>query len=170
MDLAKGFTLEDPLVTIRFGMSERELQQLLGERLRHITDGYYCLSCTSLGGLQHELGCHFKGGLNELEFFRKAYPDQVASFNEFQRHFEAVFGPPAETTPGSEGLPNHRWTLSGFEIIHVVYDRFGPEEHMRIRSTSSWPSDRRDNQPMQWSAAADIVSIIRRLLGRGSGR
>jgi hypothetical protein len=139
MDLLRGFTLEDPSVTIRFGMSTRELKQLLGERVRRVTSGYYCLSCTSLGGLRHELGCHFKrglfhGGLTELEFFRKAYPDQAASFNEFQRHFESVFGPPTETTPGSEGLPNHRWLFPGFEIVHVMYDRFGPEEHMRIRA------------------------------------
>ena len=139
MDLSRGFTLEDPPVTIRFGISERELDQLLGERLRRITNVYYCLSCMSLGGLQHELGCHFKRGLfkgrlDELEFFRKAYPDPVASFDEFERHFELAFGPPIETTPGSEGLPNHRWLFPGFEIIHVVYDRFGPEEHMRIRA------------------------------------
>jgi hypothetical protein len=136
MDLASGFRLEDPPVMLRFGMSEGELQRLVGERLRRVTNRYYCLSCTSLGGLPHELGCHFKRGLKELEFFRRAYPDQVASFNEFQRQFESEFGPPTETTPGSEGLPNHRWVFPGFEIIHVVYDRFGPEEHMRIRSTS----------------------------------
>jgi hypothetical protein len=169
MDLTQGFALEDPPVTLRFGMSARELQQLLGDRLRRVTNGYYCLSCTSLGGLQHELGCHFKRGLKELEFFRKAYPDQVASFNEFQRHFESVFGPPTETTPGSEGLPNHRWMLPGFEIIHVVYDRFGPEEHMRIRPIAR-PSARRDNQPMQRTGAAGIVSFVRELLRRGPGR
>ena len=135
MDLNRGFTLEDPPVTIRFGIGQSELQHLVGQSLRRVTDDYYCLSCTSLGGVQHELGFHFKSGLKELEFFRRAYSDQVASFNEFQHHFESVFGPPTETTAGSEGLPNHRWVLPGFEIIHVVYDRFGPEEHMRIRST-----------------------------------
>jgi hypothetical protein len=138
MDLSRGFVLEDPPLTLAFGMSEREFLVTFGSRARRVTDGYHALSCTSLGGLRHELGCHFrrglfKRGLNELEFFRKEYPDQAASFAEFQRHFEMAFGPPSETKPGNEGFPNHRWVLPGFEIYHVVYARFGLEEHLRIR-------------------------------------
>jgi len=150
-------------------MSQRELRRLVGDRLRRVRRGYYCLSCTSLGGLRHELGCHFDRGLQELEFFRKAYPDQRASFNEFQHHFESAFGPPTETTPGSEGLPNHRWVFPGFEIVHVVYDRFGPEEHMRIRPTSR-PSGGRDRPPMRRNGVAGIISLVRSLLGRRPGR
>jgi hypothetical protein len=168
MDLNRGFTLENPPVTIRFGMSERELRQLVGDRLRRVTSGYHCLSCTSLCGLRHELGCHFERGLRELEFFRKAYPDQRASFNEFQHHFESAFGPPTETMPGGEGFPSHRWVFPGFEIVHVVYDRFGPEEHMRIRSTSRPPGGR-DHQPMR-TGLAGMMSLVRSLLWLGPGR
>jgi len=79
------------------------------------------------------------------------------------------FGPPTETTPGSEGLPNHRWVFPGFEIVHVVYDRFGPEEHMRIRPTSR-PSGGRDRPPMRRNGVAGIISLVRSLLGRRPGR
>lgn len=87
--------------------------------------------------MNHELGFHFKprkdGTLHELEFFRRSYQDQEKSYNEFQHHFETAFGPPTETKPGPEGFPSHTWRLRGATIKHYVFDRFGPEEHMRIQ-------------------------------------
>jgi len=101
-----------------------------------VTRGYFTISCVSLGGLHHELGFHFlpRGGdhLHEFEFFRRSYPDQVASYREFQKHFEHAFGPPTRSTPGTEGYSRHEWEAPGARIIHFVQDRFGLEEHMRI--------------------------------------
>jgi hypothetical protein len=68
-----------------------------------------------------------------LEFFRTSYADQAGSYQEFQRHLEQTFGQPTSTTPGSEGFPSHTWRLPGAEVVHFVYDRFGPEEHVRIK-------------------------------------
>ena len=138
MNLAEGFQIEQPALLVPWKIREDELQRLFsGHPLCHVTAGYFTTSCVSLTGLTHELGFHFhpRGGgvLVELEFFRRAYPDMIASYQEFQRHLEATFGPPTSTSPGSEGLPSHSWSVSGASIRHLVFDRFGPEEHVRIQ-------------------------------------
>lgn len=137
MDIARGFSIEQPVAFVPWGITETQLKALLGANLRHVTRGYYTAHCKSLGGMEHELGFHFKpranGRLLELEFFRQAYPCQEESFKEFQDHFEHVFGAPSKTFPGTCGLPSHEWQLKGVTIVHFVHDRFGPEEHMRIK-------------------------------------
>jgi len=142
MDIAKGFQIEQPKIFIPWKISETELKQLFdGQLLRHVTHGYFTTTCTSLNGLSHELGFHFhprgEGVLIEFEFFRKSYSDQAASYQEFQKHLETTFGLPNHTTPGSEGFPSHTWNLSGAQIVHFIYDRFGPEEHVRIKKLPS---------------------------------
>jgi len=137
MDINKGFRIDNPGAFIPWDIDEGKLISILGERLHNVTDGYYVLSsCESLGGLKHELGFHFiprkKGKLRSLEFFRRSYPDQQASFEEFQDYFEKEFGPPTKTTQGSEGFPSHEWRLNKVTIKHYIFDRFGPEEHMEI--------------------------------------
>jgi hypothetical protein len=140
MDISRGFRIEQPEIFVPWGASEAELQQLfVGLPLRLVTQGYFTISCTSLGGCSHELGFHFyprgAGTLNELEFFRarSSYPGLAASYEEFQQHLEAAFGTPTATTPGSEGYPSQVWRLKGAEVLHFVRDRFGPEEHVRIK-------------------------------------
>jgi len=138
MEIHKAFAIEDPAVSVPWGISESELNVLI-PGLHHVTPAYYTLPVTVLGGLRCMLGFHFRGsrgGLSELEFFRTAYPDQRASFEEFQRHFEQAFGPPSSSKPGDQDLPSHEWRLSSISIVHCVFDRFGPEEHMRIRSAA----------------------------------
>ena len=139
MDLRQGFEIERPAISISWGISEAELQELLAKTPpRRVTRRYFTLPVTVLGGLQCMLGFHFRdpGHLSELEFFRTAYPDQAASFDEFQQHFESSFGKPSRATDGDEGFPNYEWRLPGATIHHYVFDRFGPEEHMRIRRAS----------------------------------
>jgi len=138
MDISKGFQIEQPPVFVPWNIHEKELLDLFPEHaLRYITHGYYTTSCISLGGLSHELGFHFHprdgGVLIEFEFFRRTYPDQAASYAEFQRHLESTFGAPTVSAPGSEGLPSCTWRLPGAELVHFIYDRFGPEEHVRLR-------------------------------------
>jgi hypothetical protein len=138
MDISRGFQIEQPELFIPWKVSETELQKIFdGQLLRHVTHGYFTTHCTSLGGLSHELGFHFhprgEGVLIELEFFRTSYADQAGSYQEFQQHLETTFGQPTTTTPGSEGFPSHTWRLPGAEVVHFVYDRFGPEEHVRIK-------------------------------------
>ena len=137
MNISVAFPLEDPAVSIPWGISDRELTALLGTRLRNVTTGYFTMTCTSLAGLEHELGFHFEprsgGRLVELEFFRRSYADQAGSFKGFQDAFERAFGPPSSVAPGDEGFPTCDWQLGKVMIRHFVFDRFGPEEHMRVR-------------------------------------
>ena len=63
--ITDGFNIDEPAVFISWDTDEKELQNLLGGHgLRKIKDGYYCISCKSLGGLQHELGFHFEKNEN----------------------------------------------------------------------------------------------------------
>ncbi|MCB1277957.1 hypothetical protein [Prosthecobacter sp.] len=138
MNLEEGFKIERPDLLIPWKIRENQLIVLFKDYpLRHVTSGYFTTSCVSLCGLSHELGFHFhprdEGVLVELEFFRQAYPDQAASFHEFQMHLEATFGPPSATSSDSDGFPSHFWSVGGTSIRHVVFDRFGPEEHVRIQ-------------------------------------
>lgn len=138
MGLDAGFQIEEPPVFVPWGVSESELRGLLPNGHR-VTDGYYVVECSSLGSLRHQLGFHFEprvgGRLVELEFFRQEYPDLQQSYDDFQARLEATFGPPSETAPGSweQAMPTHRWAHGRAEVTHLVYDRFGPEEHVRIR-------------------------------------
>jgi hypothetical protein len=136
MDVRRGFQIEDPLVFVPWRIATPDLRRLL-PKTTEVTSGYFVTECVSLGGLRHMLGFHFEprdgGELVELEFFRRSYPDLRASFDEFQRHLEATFGRPTRTATGDEGLPALTWFGGGATIRHFVLDRFGPEEHVRIR-------------------------------------
>jgi hypothetical protein len=88
MDITKGFQIEDPKVFIPWSVSQSQLHDLLSARgLRKITTGYFTITCKTMNGIQHELGFHFEprssDTLQELEFFRKAYPNQKKSYDEF---------------------------------------------------------------------------------------
>ena len=142
MDISKGFQIEQPNLFIPWKISETELKKIFdGQLLRHITQGYFTTSCTSLNGLSHELGFHFhprgEGVLIEFEFFRKSYLDQATSFQEFQRHLELAFGQPTTTTPSIENFPLHAWQLDGAQVAHFIIDRFGLEEHVSIKKLPS---------------------------------
>lgn len=145
MKIEDGFQIDEPNIFIPWRINEDELKALFSEKksfsdqnpLIYVTRGYYTTSCVSLGGLKHKLGFHFEprknGVLVELEFFRKSYSDQKESFDDFQKYFEQNFGKPTAKSESDEWFPNYRWKLQKIEIIHCVFDRFGPEEHMRIK-------------------------------------
>jgi hypothetical protein len=137
VDIQSTFPLTDPPVAVPWGISEVELQELLGPHLRHVTKGYYTKTSTSFPRLTHELGFHFEprvgGRLVELEFFRRSYADPNASFSEFQAAFEAHFGTPLRSHPGEGGFPSCEWVVGSVSISHFILERFGPEEYMRVR-------------------------------------
>ena len=137
MNIDQGFEIEYPKVFVRWGATEEDLKAALGESLRRVTRGYYTVSCKTLGGIEHELGFHFiprnNGVLAELEFFRRSYKNLTESYNEFQHHFEAAFGKPNKSIIGNDGFESHVWSIGRNTIVHYVFDRFGPEEHMRIK-------------------------------------
>lgn len=138
MNIQEGYKIDEPDIFIPWDIDEQTLTQRLdGYDLKHVTTGYFTISCKSLNGLKCMLGFHFEprknGYLNELEFFRTDYSDQEKSFNEFQSHFETEFGKPTSESNGNEGFKNFAWNLDNVQIVHYVFDRFGPEEHMRIK-------------------------------------
>jgi hypothetical protein len=136
VDLSQGFQIENPQVFVPWGISEVELVDLVPLAPHHVTTGYYVIDCTSLSGLSHALGFHFRpredGKLRTLEFFRRSYLDMHRSFDEFQRHLEETFGPPASESDPYEGMPHYTWKVGKATIRHYVFDRFGPEEHVDI--------------------------------------
>lgn len=138
-DIARGFQIEQPELFVPWGIDEAQLLVLLGARATKVTPGYITCSCTSLGGLVHQLGFHFqprtKGVLVELEFFRKKYPDERASFDEFQRHLEAAFGQP-HADPGIMGYPSYLWEFESVAVRHFMAYRYMSEEHVRIQKRS----------------------------------
>ncbi len=68
MNIAEGFQIEVPNVFIRWGIDETELRILLEPYgLRHITRGYFVLSCVSLNEMAHELGFHFSPQQESIE-------------------------------------------------------------------------------------------------------
>lgn len=138
MEISKGFQIDNPKTFVPWNIDENKLIELFNDqKLKHVTTGYYTTSCDSLNGLTCMLGFHFEprmnGKLKELEFFRLYYSDQKKSFNEFQRYFVGGFGNPTKTSKGSEGFNNYEWILNDIVIVHFIFDRFGPEEHMRIK-------------------------------------
>jgi len=136
MNLEKGFQLTDPNKFVPWRITALELEGLFDRKaLKKVTKGYYTIDCEPLPGLFCVLGFHLRqfNVLTELEFFRRDYSNQKKSYEEFQERFEAVFGKPSKTAGGSEGYPTHEWDVPGAVIFHYIFDRFGPEEHMRIR-------------------------------------
>jgi hypothetical protein len=138
MDLSKGFQIEEPHVFVPWETPETQFMDgFEGLHLRLVKHGYFTTHCTSLRGLSHELGFHFreKGRLVELEFFSSSYSNLAESYQGFQRHLEATFGQPTITEPGSEGYPSHTWRFPGAEVVHYVQEHFGPAENVRITKT-----------------------------------
>ena len=138
MDLTKGFQIDNPNIFVPWNIDGKGLKEIFkAHELIRVTAKYYTTSCSSLNGLKCILGFHLEtnGRLSELEFFRTDYSDQQKSFDEFQKYFVNAFGNPTKTSKGSEGLNDYEWNLGKVQIVHFVYDRFGPEEHMRIKFT-----------------------------------
>src|SRR4051794_39079921 len=113
MDISRGFQIEQPDLFIPWKISRSRLQRIFaGRALHRVSQDYFTTSCTSLGGLVHELGFHFHrlffgffgpARLMDLEFFRPSPPDLAASYHEFQHHLEKTFGKPTRSFPGTEG-------------------------------------------------------------------
>lgn len=140
MEINKGFKIDKPDVFVNWDINEIELKTLFREyELKQVTTGYYTTNCSSLNGLNCILGFHFEprknGILKELEFFRTDFSNKKKSFDDFQIHFEKSFGKPTNSTRGNEGFNNYVWNFKEVQIVHFVYDRFGPEEHMRIKKS-----------------------------------
>jgi hypothetical protein len=143
MDLSNGFLVENPEAFVAWGADEESLRTVFPQGLRTVTTGYFTTACTSLTGLHHVLGFHMtpreNGRLHELEFFRQdprdssQDPDVLsASFDEWQHHLEATFGPPSRVSEGDLDLPSCVWQIGAATLRHFCLYRFTPEQHVRI--------------------------------------
>jgi hypothetical protein len=139
VQIEHGFRIEEPPLTVPWGIDEDQLQRLFPNGLRRVTNGYYVASCTSLGGRRHKLGLHFRpdeaGRLYELEFFLEDAPVS-RTFPDWQRRLVAIFGEPHTSLPGHAGYDEHVWRIGQVEIFHDVGEHFGPAESVRIRNVA----------------------------------
>lgn len=170
MEIEKGFKIDSPNVFVPWNIDEKEFLELFKTaELKNVTSGYYTIPCESLNGLKSLIGFHFEprknGVLNELEFFRTNYDDQKKSFDDFQSHFENAFGKPTGSSKGNEGFDNYQWSINGIKIMHYVFDRFGPEEHMRIKyeSTTTYKNNGGNSAEIKNSNNNNIWSRLKSL-------
>jgi hypothetical protein len=99
--------------------------------------------CVSMGGVAHSIGLYVRPNeaavLAEIGIFREGDLDLVVSFDDFQIHLEATFGPSNDTRTGELGTTSHRWRVGGAVIVHELNYRFGPEEQLRIKGPGQPP-------------------------------
>lgn len=153
--LHAGFRLDEPNVSIAWGASVADVLKAfadlgLGEP-RRVAAGYYTSACRALGGLNVQVGFRFEpqtdaGALRELELFDNGEPEIARSYQLFQEKLVQRFGLPTIERPGPLGqsMPDCEWRLGAVTITHYAMDRFGPEEHLRIRKggASVWRNER----------------------------
>ena len=141
MNIQSGFQIDTPNIFVPWDINEEDLKSLFeSQKLNYVTSGYYTISCNSLNGLHCKIGFHFKPGINgllkEFEFFMDSEVNMKKTFKDFQSHFEGEFGKPDKATNRYPEFPGFEWIIGEVQIIHEVHDRFGPEEHMRIKKLS----------------------------------
>lgn len=141
-EIEKGFQIENPNVFVPWNISDQELKVLFSDHeLKCVTTGYYVIKCQALNGIELNLGFHFiprkNGYLKELEIFVNYHSDRDNTYSMFQTHLESVYGNPSKTESGTweKSKPSYTWISGSVSIYHYVFDRFGPEEHVRIKKS-----------------------------------
>ncbi len=134
MNIADGLAIDNSRTVIPWGITPKRLAGLTGpDALTEVSRDFYVTDCSVLAGLEVTLGFRFRGGkLKEIELFRRLAIPLPESYAEFQRHLESVFGPPDSVTKGNCGFKDCEWRIRGVKVWHTVFERFGPEEHVRI--------------------------------------
>ena len=141
-DFEAGFLIEDPEMSVPFGISPSALESLAEGRLRKINEKYFAMPCIALSGLGLQLGFHFKDTqwglrLNEFEVFFEDSEDYEAMFPIRQSHLEKALGS-ADTAQDTKlkGFKFFRWEMGGTVAEHFLRDRFGLEEHLSFVNNS----------------------------------
>lgn len=135
-DFEAGFRIEDPEMTVPFGISLSGLEALAKMRLRKINGKYFSMPCVALSGLAMQLGFHFKDtqwGLRlfEFEVFFDGDEDYEAQFPIRQSHLERALGA-ADSVQETKlkGFKFYKWEMGGTTVEHFLRDRFGLEERI----------------------------------------
>ena len=84
------------------------------------------------------IGVHFKAGrIQLLGFFRVIPPEQrkgydaAVSYAELSAALRRAYGSPAEAEE-REDCRWEQWPLGKLTLLHSLWDRFGPEEHLHV--------------------------------------
>ncbi|MDA9277725.1 hypothetical protein N9P63_02270 [Polaribacter sp.] len=69
------------------------------------------------------------------------------------------------SSKGNEGFDNYQWSINGIKIMHYVFDRFGLEEHMRIKyeSTTTYKNNGGNSAGIKNSNNNNIWFILKSL-------
>lgn len=138
LSLREGVKIDDPSITVPWGLSKRKLVGLLGPLgLRKLRSGKYSLECTAFAGLAVEMWIRY-----DIYFGRKKYSigfGQTSPTNldedyaRFDRQLAAAFGLPGRSEFQSPGLPpNQSWMIDGFVVSHYVHAQDESREYVTI--------------------------------------
>jgi len=139
-----GYALEDPPITVPWGLSRRKLAQILGGHgLRRWDNDNFVISCKSLTGLSHELQFRFNVDYGPNHYMLVLYQlpghDIGQSFHTFQRHLELTFGSPSSSEDTDDSFPYYTWKIGDFTVSHGVHERFVLCETVSIAPPSYSP-------------------------------
>ena len=135
MNINQYFEIKNPKKIVKWGINETTLKELfIDYNLKHITNRYYTIVCSSFAGENHSLGFHFKNNLlSKLEFFRNNQSDLEKSYSDFQKKFESEFGKPTKIKRNDyQNFSYCLWELDNVNIFHYVLERFVLEEYLYI--------------------------------------
>ncbi|MFR8914153.1 MAG: hypothetical protein ACLVGX_00395 [Oscillospiraceae bacterium] len=111
------------------------------------------------------IGVHFKAGrIQFLEFFRVIPPEQrksydaAASYAELSAVLRRAYGSPAEAEE-REDCRWEQWPLGKLTLLHSLWDRFGPEEHLHVSFSA-----RRVDMPSKQTGEIDRFLAVRNTL------
>jgi hypothetical protein len=135
MEIERGFQLENPKIFIEW---EATLDRLpVKEGLLKVTDEYYVMNGTALGGLALRVGLLLQHKrLVRIELLRQSEMDLANSYRDFQRRLEATFGPPDVTHSADGGYKCLEWNCGKAIVTHSVIERFSLEELVFISVVS----------------------------------
>ena len=129
-EFERGFPVEDPPVTLEWGIAEdAALGLLAGARVQRVVAGQVRLRCKALGGLDIEVNLHFKprtsGRLKHLEMVRSPTRRRRKAFDDLQERLVSRLGAGVESKAGLfvpvEGITPRSWVCGLVDVTHDYY-------------------------------------------------
>lgn len=182
--LRDGVQLDDPLITVPWGLSKPRLVRFLEPHgLRRLfRSNQYSLPCTAFGGLAVEMWIRYDVNFGQkkysIGFCQRSPTNLNADYARFEHQLIAAFGLPMRTEPGSLGRPPTQfWTVDDFVVSHYVHAQDESRDAVmiapakpgllgRILEFASWLVNAYFKIPFYWFliivALAAIASWLRR--------
>lgn len=136
-DLTDGYELEEPPVTVPWGLSRRQLIKLLEPHgLKQVDGDNFVISCVSLCGLSHTLSIHFDTRCRARRYYlrlsQSPSDDFHSSYELFQQHLERKFGSSSTYGNTEDNIVCHKWNIGEFTVHHAGFERFVLHETVSI--------------------------------------